>query len=59
MICQECCDGDGLFADPKDPPLEFGPCLCLDCYIAHLDDEVEIVTERLLKLKQMRFKHAD
>lgn len=38
--CQEKVSGP-LYNDPRDPPLEEGPCLCLSCVTWITEDEAE------------------
>lgn len=47
MKCFECEDAvKKLFDDPRSPPLEEGPCLCLNCvYVAHHDQLEQAVCE--------------
>ena len=54
--CQECgvTRRRKLFEDPRDPPIDDEPCLCKDCYLAALDDEIEAARSRIFTLMSMR-----
>lgn len=40
--CAECMEKTRkLYDDPRDPPLEEEACLCLDCLLTALADEIE------------------
>lgn len=42
-----------LYDDPRDPPLDEDPCLCLDCLVVALADEIEEKENELTELKDL------
>lgn len=52
--CAECMEkARKLFDDPRDPPLEEEPCLCLDCLLTALADEIEEKERELKELNEI------
>lgn len=50
--CAECMEKTRkLYDDPRDPPLEEEACLCLDCLLMALADEIE---EKERELEELR-----
>lgn len=50
--CAECMEKTRkLYDDPRDPPLEEEACLCLDCLLTALADEIE---EKERELEELR-----
>jgi hypothetical protein len=62
MECMECGEEvDRLYEDPRTPPLDTDPCLCvgccegeIDCLIDALEDEKEWLQSEKAKLKEAR-----
>lgn len=54
--CAECTEKTRkLYDDPRDPPLEEEACLCLDCLLMALADEIE---EKERELEDLRAVQA-
>jgi len=61
MKCQECDEVRAEYEDPRDPPIEEGVCLCLECYraaleeeLVNLEDAVELLADELNSLPKRR-----
>ena len=52
--CVECEEAPAAFDDPRDPPLDLGECLCLDCAVAAIDDEIGRLEDELDEMKAAR-----
>lgn len=56
MKCLECDERAAktqLRVDPRDPPLDTKPCLCVPCYIAALEYMVEELIQYAKELQYM------
>jgi hypothetical protein len=50
--CQECeTETHKLYADPRDPPLEEGECLCRSCVMDAYADCISETEERLSEMR--------
>lgn len=52
MICQNCEESvRKLVRDPRDPPLDTGPCLCKECYEIAAQDVIDELEGRIEDLR--------
>ena len=50
--CQECgAKTSELFDDARSPPIDDVPCLCKDCYIWSIEDEI---SDKEIEIKDLR-----
>lgn len=50
-LCAECGDNDQrVHEDPRDPPIDEGPCLCDDCVAGAYGEAVERAADRVFEL---------
>lgn len=45
-----------LYPDHREPPLEIGDCLCSECAIAHIEEQMEEVQNELDHLTSLQAK---
>lgn len=56
MKCLECGDRTSkknLRVDPRDPPLDTEPAICVTCYISALEDMIEEMIQLAKELQKM------
>ena len=50
--CAECGEGERLREDPREPPIECGECLCLECYVSAAEERLDEITSEADELRK-------
>ncbi len=55
MKCQECEEirFKKLYDDPRSPPIDIKPCLCIDCLKAAAESEIDEARRRIMELEDI------
>lgn len=51
MKCRECGTAKARREDPRDPPVDEGECLCVDCFISAAEIRLEELDEEAASLR--------